>query len=166
MRLSLLGLLRVAYVVTAALLMTTVLPRLGVPVPFVPDLVLIGVVSTAVLRGPVHGALVGLAAGWVLELIPPVGAPMGLLAVTLMLAGAVAGSLRRTSAGSWLRPVVALVVAGVLVLTGRAASAVLAGGGLDLLAALATLTTTVGAGLLVLPVLVAVDRALVRRRLG
>ncbi len=78
MRVTLLGLVRTAYVVVAALLSATLLPRLGVPQEWVPDLVLIGVVATAVLRGPVHGALVGLVAGWVVELVPPVGSPLGL----------------------------------------------------------------------------------------
>ena len=60
MRPTLLGVLRTAYVLVAALVVATVLPRLGVPPRWVPDLVLLGVVATAVLRGPVHGALVGL----------------------------------------------------------------------------------------------------------
>ncbi|MDC5695834.1 rod shape-determining protein MreD [Intrasporangium calvum] len=166
MRISLLGLVRVGYVLGAALLMTTVLPRLGVPGRLVPDLVLIGVVSSAVLRGPVHGALLGLAAGWVLEIVPPVGAPLGLAALTLMLAGAAAGSLRRTSSRSFVRPLAALALAAVVVLGGRAGSAVVAEGSVDLAGILATLTATLAAGLLLLPVLVAVDRALVRRRLG
>jgi rod shape-determining protein MreD len=166
MRLSLLGLLRAAYVVAAALVMTTLLPRLGVPARFVPDLVVIGVVASAVVRGPVHGALVGLAAGWVVELIPPVGRPLGLLALTLMLAGIVAGSFRRRSAGSLVRPLAALVVAAAVVLAGRAASAVVAEGSVDPTTALTALATTVGVGSALLPVLVIVDRALVRRRLG
>ncbi|GAA6526557.1 rod shape-determining protein MreD [Intrasporangium sp. DVR] len=166
MRLSLLGILRAGYVLGAALVMTTLLPRLGVPAPFVPDLVLIGVVASAVLRGPLHGALVGIAAGWVLELVPPVGAPLGLVAVTLMLAGAVAGAFRRTSAGSLTRPVAALGAASVVVLAGRAASAVAAEGAVDPVAAGTTLAATLVVGVVVVPAMLAVDRALVRRRLG
>ncbi len=166
MRLSLLGLLRVAYTLVSALVMTTLLPRLGVPVRLVPDLVLIGVVATAVLRGPVHGTLVGLGAGWVVELIPPVGAPLGLVALTSALAGLVAGSFRRTSPSSVVRPLAALVVAGVVVLVGHAASAVVAEGSVDPVGAATVLASTVAVGVAVLPALLAIDRALVRRRLG
>lgn len=166
MRLSLLGLLRVAYVLVAALAMTTLMPRLGIPARFVPDLVLIGVVASAVLRGPVHGALVGLGTGWIVELIPPIGRPLGLVALTLALAGVVAGSFRRTSSTSLVRPLGALLVAALVVLMGHAASAVVAEGSVDPAAAATLLVSTVAVGLALLPALIAVDRALVRRRLG
>jgi rod shape-determining protein MreD len=166
MRLSMLGLLRAAYTVVAALVITTVLPRLGVPSRFVPDLVLIGVVATAVIRGPMHGALVGLAAGWVLELMPPVAKPLGLAALTMMLAGIVAGSFKRSSSRSLLRPLAALAVAAAVVLAGECATAVVAEGSVDLTAAVTVLGLTLGVGLGLLPFLVIVDRALVRRRLG
>ena len=166
MRLSMLGLLRAAYTIVAALVVTSLLPRLGVPSRFVPDLVLIGVVATAVIRGPVHGALVGLAAGWVVELMPPVAMPLGLAALTMMLAGIVAGSFRRSSARSVLRPLAALAVAATVVLAGEGATAVVAGGSVDLTAAVTAFGLTVGVGLALLPFMVVVDRALVRRRLG
>lgn len=166
MRLSMLGLLRAAYTVVAALVITTVLPRLGVPSRFVPDLVLIGVVATAVIRGPLHGALVGLAAGWVVELVPPVANPLGLAALTMMLAGIVAGSFRRSSSRSLLRPLAALAVAAAVVLAGEGATAVVAEGRVELTAAVTALGVTVGVGLALLPFMVMVDRALVRRRLG
>ncbi|HKX68097.1 MAG TPA: rod shape-determining protein MreD [Intrasporangium sp.] len=166
MRLSMLGLLRAAYTIVAALVVTTLLPRLGVPSRFVPDLVLIGVVATAVIRGPVHGALVGLAAGWVVELMPPVAMPLGLAALTMMLAGIVAGSFRRSSARSVLRPLAALAVAATVVLAGEGATAVVAGGSVDLTASFTALGLTVGVALALLPFMVVVDRALVRRRLG
>lgn len=166
MRLSMLGLLRASYTVVAALVVTTVLPRLGVPSRFVPDLVLIGVVATAVIRGRVHGALVGLAAGWVVELVPPVAKPLGLAALTLMVAGIVAGSFRRSSSRSFLRPLAALAVAAGVVLAGEGAAAVVAEGSVDVTAAVTALGVTVGVGLALLPFMVIVDRALVRRRLG
>lgn len=169
MRLSMLGLLRAAYTVVAALVVTTVLPRLGVPSRFVPDLVLIGVVATAVIRGRVHGALVGLAAGWVVELVPPVAKPLGLAALTLMVAGIVAGSFRRSSSRSLLRPVAALAAAAAVVIAGEGASAVVAEGNVDLtstLSVLSTLAVTLAVGVALLPLMVIVDRTLVRRRLG
>ena len=166
MRPTLLGVLRTAYVVVSALLTATLLPRLGVPQQWVPDLVLVGVVATAVLRGPVHGALAGLLAGWVVELVPPVGSPLGLMPLVTMLAGLVAGLFRRSSSRSWLRAPAALVCSGAVVLAGRAASAVLADGGVEPAVGALRLVSTVVLGALLLPGMLVVDRALVRRRLG
>lgn len=150
----------------AALLTATVLPRLGVPTTWMPDLVLIGVVSTAVLRGPLHGALVGLLAGWVTLLIPPVDSPMGLTAMVMMAGGALAGTFARPSSRSLLRPLAALVVGATVVLALRLAAAVVADGPLEVLPSLQTLATTTMVGVLVLPALLSLDRTLVRRRLG
>ena len=166
MRPTLLGLLRAAYVVLAALATATLLPRLGVPDEWVPDLVLLGVVATAVLRGPLHGALVGLLAGWVLELVPPVGSPIGLTALVTAVGGVVAGLFHSPASRSGLRPLVALVAAGVVVVLARTVTTLVAEGSVDLPAALTRLASTVLVGVLVVPVAVAVDRALVRRRLG
>ena len=166
MRVTLLGLARTAYVLVAALLSATLLPRLGVPQAWVPDLVLIGVVATAVLRGSVHGALVGLVAGWVVELVPPVGSPLGLTPLVFMLGGLVGGLFRRESSHTVGRALVALMAAAAVVLLGRLASASLAEGSVSASDGLFRLASTLGVGLLALPVILAVDRALVRRRLG
>ncbi len=166
MRVTLLGLGRTGYVVVAALLAATLLPRLGLPGDRVPDLVLIGVVASAVLRGPVHGALVGLAAGWVVELVPPVGDPLGLTPLVMMAGGLVAGTFRRPSSRSALRALVALAAASFVVLAGRLASAIVAEGSFAPTEGLGRLVTTVATGVLLLPLLLAADGALVRRRLG
>ncbi|HET7397901.1 MAG TPA: rod shape-determining protein MreD [Intrasporangium sp.] len=166
MRPTTLGLLRTAYVVVAALLSATVLPRLGVGAAWVPDLVLVGVVATAVLRGPVHGALVGLGAGWLVELVPPVGRPLGVTPLVLALAGAAAGAFATQSSRSALRAPAALATASLVAVLGRLAVSALAEGGLVPGEALGRFASTVTVGLLILPALVAVDRALVRRRLG
>lgn len=166
MRPTLLGLLRTAYVVVSALLVATLLPRLGVPPGALPDLVLVGVVATAVLRGPVHGALTGLVAGWVVELVPPVGHPLGLTALVLMLAGLAAGCFRNPASRSALRPVAALLVAALVGLAAHVAAAVLADGELELLDGARRVAATTVAGVVLLPALLALDRALVRRRLG
>lgn len=166
MRPTLLGLLRTAYVLVAALAAATLLPRLGVSPRWVPDLVLVGVVSTAVLRGAVHGALVGLLAGWVVELVPPVGSPLGLTPLVIMLAGFVGGSFRRPSSRSPLRPPAALLAASGVVLVSRLASGVLAEGPLDAADGLRRLASTVAVGVLLMPALIALDRSLVRRSLG
>ncbi len=161
-----LGLGRTAYVVVAALLSATLLPRLGVPAQWVPDLVLIGVVATAVLRGPVHGALVGLVAGWVVELVPPVGTPLGLTPLVMMVGGLVGGLFQRVSSRTLGRAVVALAAAGLVVLLGRLASAVVAEGSVGVSDGFGRLAATVVVGALLLPLLLGGDRALVRRRLG
>ena len=94
-RLSLLGLLRTGAVLLAALAVATVLPRFGVPARFRPDLVVLLVAASAVVRGPAQGALLGLAAGWVVDLVPPGGSPLGLTALLYAAAGATAGLFHR-----------------------------------------------------------------------
>lgn len=166
MRPTALGLLRAAYVVVAALVAATVIPRLGVPARWIPDLVLIGVVATAVLRGAVHGALVGLAAGWVVELIPPVGRPLGLTALVMMVAGAAAGAVGASSLRPAPKALLALAAAGLVVVIGRTAVIAAVQGTWDVVDGLTVLAATGAAATVVLPVLHVVDHALVRRRLG
>ena len=166
MRPTLLGVLRTAYVLVAALVSATLLPRLGVAPQWVPDLVLVGVVATAVLRGPVHGALVGLLAGWVVELVPPVGSPIGLIALVMMAGGLAGGFFRRPSSRSRPRAPAALLAAAGVVLVGRLASTVLAEGSVDLGDGVWRLVSTLAVGVLLLPAFLALDRSLVRRRLG
>ena len=75
-----------------------------------PDLVLVLVVAWALLRGPVAGAAVGLAAGWLLDLVPPGSAHLGVQALTYAAAGAFAGRARIE--GPVAAPRVALVALG------------------------------------------------------
>ncbi len=84
----------------------------------------------------------------------------------MMVAGLVAGSFRRTSSRSRLRAPAALLAAAAVVLVGRLGSAVLAEGGVAPADDLWRLVATVAVGGLLLPALLALDRALVRRRLG
>ena len=67
--------LRAGVIVLAALLAVVAVPRLGPLAALGPDLVLPVVVAAALLGGPVRGALVGLGAGWVVDLCPP-GTPV------------------------------------------------------------------------------------------
>lgn len=60
-----------------------------------PDLALLPVLALALSRGPVPGALLGLAAGWVVDLVPPGGEPLGMTALLYALAGSLAGLGRR-----------------------------------------------------------------------
>jgi rod shape-determining protein MreD len=165
-RLSLLGLLRTAAVLLAAVAAATVLPRLGVPVAFRPDLVVLLVAASAVVRGPVHGALLGLAAGWVVDLVPPAGSPLGLSALLYATAGASAGLVHQSAPRSRLGALVGLAAATAVVELGGVGMAVLGDGPMDLGAAATRTLVTLTVGLLALPVLLGVDHALTRRRLA
>ncbi|WP_239110392.1 rod shape-determining protein MreD [Phycicoccus sonneratiae] len=156
-------LLRVAALVVAGVLAVTLGARHVAPVP---DLVLVLVVAWALWRGPVAGGLAGLLGGWVLDLVPPGAAVLGLHALAYGAAGLLAGRLRVTG------PVAAPRVAGATL-----AAAVLVEG-LDVLRALAVrapvdllevgvrclLTATLAA--LVVPLVVGAERAVLRRRFG
>jgi rod shape-determining protein MreD len=166
-RLSLLGLLRTAAVLVAALMVATVLPRFGVPTRFLPDLVVLVVASSAVVRGPAHGALLGLAAGWVVDLVPPGGSPLGLTALLYATAGATAGLAHRPAPSrGLLGALLGLAAATVVVEVGAVCVAILGDGSFDFAAAVTRTLTTLAVGLLALPLLLGVDRSLTRRRLA
>jgi rod shape-determining protein MreD len=165
-RLSLLGLIRTGAVLVAALTVATVLPRFGLPVRFLPGLVVLVVTSSAVVRGPAHGALLGLAAGWVVDLMPPGGSPLGLTALLYAAAGATAGLAQRAASRSLLGAILGLTAATVVVEIGGVSVAILGDGSLDLAAAATRTLTTLGVGLVALPLLLGVDRGLTRRRLA
>jgi rod shape-determining protein MreD len=156
-------LLRGLAVLVAVLLVVTLGAR---HVPVVPDLVLVLVVAWALLRGPVAGAAVGLAAGWLLDLVPPGSAHLGVQALTYAVAGAFAGRVRLE--GPVAAPRVALVALGssAIVEGVGVLGALAVGASVDLGAAgvQCLLTATVAA--LVVPLVVAAERGLVRRRYG
>ncbi len=105
---------------------------LGRVVPLMPDLLAPVVVAAALIRGPVTGALVGLGAGWLLDLMPP-GTPMlGSLALLYAAAGAVAGLSRRPGEVSLGWVAAAAVAAIAVVGAGRTAYALLGGAQVDL----------------------------------
>ncbi len=116
-------LLRGLAVLVAVLLVVTLGAR---HVPVVPDLVLVLVVAWALLRGPVAGAAVGLAAGWLLDLVPPGSAHLGVQALTYAVAGAFAGRVRLE--GPVAAPRVALVALGSSAIVEGVGSAGRAGG--------------------------------------
>jgi rod shape-determining protein MreD len=165
-RLTLLGLLRTAGVLVAALAVATVLPRFGVPARFLPDLVVLVVASSAVVRGPAHGALLGLAAGWVVDLVPPGCSPLGLTALLYAAAGATAGLFRRPASRTLIGALLGLAAATVVVELGGVCVAILGDGAFDLGAAATRGLVTLAVGVLALPALLGVDRALTRRRLA
>jgi rod shape-determining protein MreD len=165
-RLSLLGLLRTVTVLAAGLVVATVLPRFGVPSRYLPDLVVVVVAASAVVRGPAHGALLGLAAGWVVDLVPPGGSPLGLTALLYAAAGAAAGLCRPAAGRGLPGALLGLAAATAVVELGRLCVAVLGDGVVDLGSAVTRTAVTVAVGLVALPALLGVDRALTRRRLA
>ena len=151
-------------VVLVAVLLVVMLGARHVPV--VPDLVLVLVVAWALLRGPVAGAAVGLAAGWLLDLVPPGSAHLGVQALTYAVAGAFAGRVRLE--GPVAAPRVALVALGAsAIVEGVGVLGALAVGAPVTLGSVVVqclLTATVAA--LAVPIVVAAERGLVRRRYG
>lgn len=155
--------LRGAAVLGAALLAVTLGARDVAPVP---DLVVVLVVAWALLRGPAVGALAGLAGGWLLDLVPPGGEPIGAAALAYAAAGLLAGRFRHAGPVAAVRVATvtlgaALVVEGVGVVRALAVSAPV---DLAEVALRALLTATVGA--VVVPLVVGAERAVVRRRFG
>ena len=71
----------------AVLLTVTVLPRWGVPV----DLVLVLVVAVGLRAGTQVGALFGLVAGLLVDVVPPGSVPLGATALVYAAIGAGAG---------------------------------------------------------------------------
>lgn len=162
-RLTLAGSVRAALVLVAALVGVTYGSRLPLALP---DLVLPLVVAAGLLGGATRGALVGLGAGWVVDLMPPGGVVLGASAVLYAAGGVVAGSGRRegeTPLG-WVAVVVAASAATVF--AGRAVVALLSAGQLSWPGLGARWVLTVGVCLLAVPLLVGLEQALLRRRVG
>ncbi|HYN68556.1 MAG TPA: rod shape-determining protein MreD [Ornithinibacter sp.] len=155
--------LRGLSVLVAVLLVVTLGARHVAPVP---DLVLVLVVAWALLRGPVAGATVGLAAGWLLDVVPPGATHLGVQALTYAVAGALAG--RAHVEGPVTAPRIALVALGAsVVVEGVGVLGALAGTApVDLAAVVAQCLLTATVAALVVPLVVAAERGLVRRRYG
>ncbi len=162
-RVSLLSLLRAALVVLAAALSAVVLPRLG---PVGPDLVLLVVVAAALLGGPAKGALLGLGAGWTIDLMPPGAGALGVAALTYAAAGAVAGLWHRDSGRSASLPALSTLAAASTVAAVGILRAVTSGWPVSWAAAGASTVMTTAVGLAVIPLLIRAERGLIRRRLA
>lgn len=85
--------------VVAALVVFTVTLQVSVFSHFAfegvaPDMALLLVIGAALVRGPTYGALVGFAAGLVLDLAPPADHAAGRWALALVIVGYVAGLAR------------------------------------------------------------------------
>ncbi len=116
MRTLLAVLARGLLLLAAVLLPSALPPPSGVPRA---DLVLVVVAAVALVRGPSAGLLAGLAGGWMLDLVPPGGAPLGAGALVHAAAGAVLGLARPLVVASPLLPWLATVLAAGLVLAVR-----------------------------------------------
>lgn len=161
--LSLLALLR-ALAVLAAALATVTLGARGINT--LPDLVLPVVVAGALLSGPSRGALLGLGAGWVVDLMPPGSPVLGSAALLYAVGGLVAGAGRREGETpmAWVAAVV--VGAAAAVALGRAALAVLSSAPVSPGEVALRLALTVAVALVAVPALVRAEHALVRRHLA
>lgn len=153
------GLLARALLLLLAVLLPSAWPA-GLPRP---DLVILVVAAAALLHRPSTGLLVGLAGGWLLDLVPPGAEPLGAGALTYAGVGLALGLARRATVAS---PVLPWVV------TGAAAAAVLAVRGVASAAGLGrALTVDLGwswvmtmlVAVLVLPALMGLERALADR---
>lgn len=162
-RISLLSLLRAGLVVLFAAVSAVVLPRLG---PVGPDPVLLVVVAAALLGGPVKGAILGFGAGWVVDLMPPAGAVLGVAALTYAAAGAVSGLWHRDGGRSALMPPLATLAAASTVAVIGILGTLASGWPIAWVDAGWSIALTVFLGLAVVPLLISAERGLVRRRLA
>lgn len=162
-RISLLSLLRAGLVVLAAALAAVVLPRLGAVGP---DLVLLVVVPAALLGGPAKGALLGLGAGWAVDLMPPAATALGVAALTYAAAGAVCGLWHRKGGRSALLPALATLASTSTVAAIGILRAFTSGWPVPWAAAGWSIVLTTAVGLVVVPLLIRAERELIRRRLA
>lgn len=146
--------------VLVAALLPSILPA---DWPARPDVVLLVVVAAGLVGGPVSGALTGLAAGWVVDLVPPGAEPLGASALVYLAAGAIGGGLRRYAAWSPVLPLLAVLAAATAVQGVRVLASAAGAGTGTVPAALWSVGLTLGAALVLLPLLVVVERALLRR---
>jgi rod shape-determining protein MreD len=158
-----------ATVVRVAVLLGAVLLLAGLGarhVSLVPDLALVLVVAWALLRGPVAGAAVGLAAGWLLDLVPPGSTHLGVLALTYAAAGAVAGRARVEGPVGAPHVAAVALTASALVEGVGVVAALAVGAPVDLAGTALSCLLTATVAALVVPLVVAAERGLVRRRYG
>lgn len=147
-------------VARAVLLLGAVLLPMLLPdaLPARPDLVLVVVAAAALIHGPATGALVGLGGGWLLDLVPPGGGPLGATALAYLAAGALIGTSRRYAGWSPLVPFLATGAALVCLLALRAVTSAAGLGRAEATQLGATLLITMIGVVLLLPVLVRLER--------
>lgn len=144
-----------------AVLAPALLPS-GMPAP--PDFVVLVIAAAALLHGPVTGALAGLAGGWLIDLVPPGGEPLGASALTYAAVGALVGVARRWTPWSPVVPWIAAVGGAVVVQSVRGLTAAAGVGVVHPRDLLWSVAATGLFALLLLPVLIGVERFLLQRR--
>lgn len=154
-----LAVLRACWLLTAAVLAATVLPRFALA----PDLVVLVVVAVALRAGPGVGALTGLVGGWLVDLVPPAGGPLGATALLYALVGAVTGTARQAVAASPLMPALAALAASTVVQLARITGLLWRGHTVDWVGALGTVACSTIVGALLIPPLVSWEERLLRR---
>lgn len=128
-----------------------------------PDLVLLVVAAAALLHRPQVGLLVGLVGGWLVDLVPPGGEPLGASALGYAAVGLGLGCVRRALVISPLLPWVATALAAALVLGVRGVGAA-AGLGRALPGELVwSWVVTMLVAVLALPVLMSLERWMTAR---
>ncbi len=157
---------RVVLLVVAAM----AAPLLAAVLPSAPDLVLIVVAATALMRGPWVGAAMGLGGGWLIDLMPPGSPLLGATALAYLIVGALLGLARQYVATSPttlpVLPLAAVALASALLLAGRGTVALAGCGFFSLSQAIWTFGLTMVTAVLLIGPLVALDRAFAVRRWG
>ena len=146
------------------LLLAVLLPSawpLGVPRA---DLVILVVAAAALMGGPRTGLLVGLAGGWLVDLVPPGAEPLGATALTYAAVGGLLGLTRRWATASPLLPWLATALGAALVLAVRGVTAAAGIGRVAVSDLLWTWVITMLVAVIGLPALIALERWLRERR--
>lgn len=125
-----------------------------------PDLLLPVVVAGALVGGPVPGALLGLAAGWLVDLVPPGAVVLGTGALTYAACGLLAGAGRREGLAPWWWVAGVGALATAVLLAGGLLVALLSGTGVSVADSLVRLVLTSALSAVVVPVLVRLEQHL------
>ena len=133
----------------------------------VPDLALLLVIAAALARGPAYAALVGFAAGLVLDLAPPADHTAGRWALSLVLVGFLTGLVRedRDHADRSIVATLVMVAAGAFIGTSVFAltGLVLREPGVSVAAAFEVVPLAVGYDLLLTPLIIPLVLLVLRR---
>ncbi|WP_026181108.1 hypothetical protein [Demetria terragena] len=157
---SRLTVVRAVLLVLGALLAAVVVPRFA---PVEPDLLVPVIVAGGLCGGRTTGALLGLAAGWLTDLIPPGTGTFGLSALTYAAAGLLAGALHRHWRHSPALPALAVCAAALTVQGVSVIASAVEGRPIDLIAALLGVLATTAIGTAVVPALLHHEQRLVHR---
>jgi rod shape-determining protein MreD len=129
-----------------------------------PDLVLPVVVAGALRTGASRGALLGLAGGWLVDLMPPGSAVLGTAALVYAGAGLLAGAGRREGETPFGWVAVVGAAGAALLTTGRLVVAALSGAAVEWPLVGMRLGLTVVLCAVLVPVLVSLEQRLARGR--